>query len=215
MGQRPPRCERSPNAATSADALQWAVCCLGVVTTLSYRPRCGAGRAQAGCVRCVCACACAPDVVLLWLGQEFAVRQDSVCGSTIGPILSTSLGIRTVDIGVAQLRWVWGVHAGHVCVCGGGGATHWGLCQPAVAAAALLRCTAALPAVSGCVACPLLLLDHLRARGAARMWACLGFPSMHSIREMCGASDVGSTVKLLTAFFDNFTAIDASVVGAD
>ena len=35
--------------------------------------------------------------------QEFAIRQDAVCGSTIGPILSTSLGMRTVDVGIAQL----------------------------------------------------------------------------------------------------------------
>jgi len=35
--------------------------------------------------------------------QEFVMRQDMGCGSTIGPILSTSLGMRTVDVGVAQL----------------------------------------------------------------------------------------------------------------
>lgn len=35
--------------------------------------------------------------------QEFVVRQDMGCGSTIGPILSTSLGMRTVDVGVPQL----------------------------------------------------------------------------------------------------------------
>ncbi len=34
--------------------------------------------------------------------QEFVVRQDSACGSTIGPIIATSLGIRTVDVGIAQ-----------------------------------------------------------------------------------------------------------------
>ncbi len=38
--------------------------------------------------------------------QEFAVRQDAMCGSTIGPILSTSMGLRTVDVGLAQLRCV-------------------------------------------------------------------------------------------------------------
>lgn len=35
--------------------------------------------------------------------QEFVVRQDTGCGSTIGPILATSTGIRTVDVGLAQL----------------------------------------------------------------------------------------------------------------
>jgi aspartyl aminopeptidase len=34
--------------------------------------------------------------------QEFVVRNDSLCGSTIGPILSTK-GIRTIDIGIPQL----------------------------------------------------------------------------------------------------------------
>lgn len=35
--------------------------------------------------------------------QEFVVRNDSPCGSTIGPMLSAHLGVRTVDIGNAQL----------------------------------------------------------------------------------------------------------------
>jgi aspartyl aminopeptidase len=39
--------------------------------------------------------------------QEFAVRSDSGCGSTIGPILSTLCGIRTVDVGTAQ----WSMHS--------------------------------------------------------------------------------------------------------
>jgi len=34
--------------------------------------------------------------------QEFQVRNDSPCGSTVGPFLS-KLGVRTVDVGVAQL----------------------------------------------------------------------------------------------------------------
>lgn len=35
--------------------------------------------------------------------QMFAIRNDSSCGSTIGPMLSASLGSRTIDVGNAQL----------------------------------------------------------------------------------------------------------------
>jgi len=35
--------------------------------------------------------------------QDFVVRSDMACGSTIGPVTSARLGIPTVDVGVAQL----------------------------------------------------------------------------------------------------------------
>jgi aspartyl aminopeptidase len=35
--------------------------------------------------------------------QEFVVKNDMGCGSTIGPILASNVGIRTVDCGIAQL----------------------------------------------------------------------------------------------------------------
>jgi aspartyl aminopeptidase len=34
--------------------------------------------------------------------QDFCVRNDAMCGSTVGPILSSNCGVRCVDVGVPQ-----------------------------------------------------------------------------------------------------------------
>jgi aspartyl aminopeptidase len=39
--------------------------------------------------------------------QEFVNRTDLACGSTIGPIVASSLGMRGVDVGCAQ----WSMHS--------------------------------------------------------------------------------------------------------
>ncbi len=39
--------------------------------------------------------------------QQFVVRSDMSCGSTIGPIIATALGIETIDIGAPQ----WAMHS--------------------------------------------------------------------------------------------------------
>ena len=35
--------------------------------------------------------------------QEFIVKNDSLCGSTIGPMMAAKAGIKTIDIGAPQL----------------------------------------------------------------------------------------------------------------
>ena len=35
--------------------------------------------------------------------QEFIIKQDGLCGSTIGPTISAKAGIKTIDIGAPQL----------------------------------------------------------------------------------------------------------------
>jgi aspartyl aminopeptidase len=35
--------------------------------------------------------------------QEFIVRNDSLCGSTIGPLIASQAGIKTIDVGAPML----------------------------------------------------------------------------------------------------------------
>ena len=35
--------------------------------------------------------------------QEFIVRNDSLCGSTIGPLIASKAGIKSIDIGAPML----------------------------------------------------------------------------------------------------------------
>ena len=35
--------------------------------------------------------------------QDFIVKQDGLCGSTIGPMMASKAGIKTIDIGAPQL----------------------------------------------------------------------------------------------------------------
>lgn len=70
--------------------------------------------------------------------QEFVVRSDLACGSTIGPIISANTGMRCVDVGAPML-------------------------------------------------------------------------SMHSVREMCSADDVGHAIKHFTAVYEGFTRLDAAL----
>jgi aspartyl aminopeptidase len=59
---------------------------------------------------CVCVCVCVYGFVIRELSrqaaigvQEFVVRNDCPCGSTIGPAIAALTGIRTVDVGISSL----------------------------------------------------------------------------------------------------------------
>jgi len=72
----------------------------GIVIKTNANQRYATTPLTASLFREVCARASVPV-------QDFIVRNDTPCGSTIGPILSSKLGIRTIDIGAPQ----WAMHS--------------------------------------------------------------------------------------------------------
>ncbi|CEL97258.1 unnamed protein product [Vitrella brassicaformis CCMP3155] len=52
--------------------------------------------------------------------QDFVVKNDSPCGSTVGPMLSAKLGIRAIDVGIPQ----WAMHSCRE-TCGADDITHY------------------------------------------------------------------------------------------
>ena len=68
----------------------------GPVIKINNNQRYATNSETEGLVRAVCQHHDIPHQVVV-------VRSDMACGSTIGPITATRLGVRTVDIGVPQL----------------------------------------------------------------------------------------------------------------
>ncbi|RMF18066.1 MAG: M18 family aminopeptidase [Gammaproteobacteria bacterium] len=68
----------------------------GPVIKINANQRYATNSVTAGFFRALCAEASVPV-------QAFVVRSDMACGSTIGPITASELGVRTLDIGVPQL----------------------------------------------------------------------------------------------------------------
>jgi aspartyl aminopeptidase len=70
----------------------------GIVLKINANQRYMTDSASAALLRILAANA-SPPVPL----QDFMVRQDGLCGSTIGPMIASKAGIKTIDIGAPQL----------------------------------------------------------------------------------------------------------------
>lgn len=97
-----------PNYAGKHDAVNRPVVNGGPVLKVNANQRYASDAATSAAWRAACRAAGAPD-------QVFAGHNDVPCGSTIGPITATRLGIPTVDVGIPLLsmhsaREMAGVH---------------------------------------------------------------------------------------------------------
>jgi aspartyl aminopeptidase len=82
-----------PNFADKHDSKHGPLLNAGPVIKFNTNQRYATNSESSACFRRVCAEAGVPV-------QSFVMRSDMACGSTIGPIVATELGISTVDIGI-------------------------------------------------------------------------------------------------------------------
>jgi len=89
-----------PNFADKHDANHGPLLNRGPVIKINANQRYATNSETAALFRHICQQIDAPV-------QSFVVRSDMACGSTIGPITATEIGVRTVDVGVPQ----WAMHS--------------------------------------------------------------------------------------------------------
>jgi len=89
-----------PNFAERHDANHGPLLNRGPVIKINANQRYATNSDTAALFRQICQQVEAPV-------QSYVVRSDMACGSTIGPIVATEIGIKTVDVGVPQ----WAMHS--------------------------------------------------------------------------------------------------------
>ncbi|HSB96812.1 MAG TPA: M18 family aminopeptidase, partial [Spongiibacteraceae bacterium] len=89
-----------PNFADRHDANHGPLLNRGPVIKINANQRYATNSDTAALFRQICQQVEAPV-------QSYVVRSDMACGSTIGPIVATEIGIKTVDVGVPQ----WAMHS--------------------------------------------------------------------------------------------------------